>query len=158
LKYVQEVVTVDDEEVARAILRLLEKQKMLAEGAGAVGVAALLHGKTTLRGKNVAVVISGGNIDVTLLAHIIERGLVKDGRLVRLRITLPDHPGGLERLTEVIAGERANIVQVVHDRAYFGVHLGDAKIDVTMETRGAEHAEEMMRRLREAGYPFERVR
>ena len=157
LKYVEEVVTVDDEEIARAILRLLEKQKMLAEGAGAVGVAALLHGKTTLRGKNVAVVISGGNIDVTLLAHIIERGLVKDGRLVRLRITLPDHPGGLERLTGVIARERANIVQVVHDRAYFGVHLGEAKIDVTMETRGADHAEEMMRRLREAGYAFERV-
>jgi threonine dehydratase len=98
LKYVQEMVTVDDEEIARAILRLLETQKMLAEGAAAVGIAALLHGKTTLRGKKVAVVISGGNIDVTLLAHIIERGLVKDGRLVRLRITLPDHPGGLERL------------------------------------------------------------
>jgi threonine dehydratase len=157
LKYVKEVVTVDDEEVARAILRLLEKQKVLAEGAGAAGVAALLQGRTTLRGKNVAVVISGGNIDVTLLAHMIERGLVKDGRLVRLKITLPDHPGGLERLTEVIAGERANIVQVVHDRAYFGVDLGDAKIDVTMETRGAEHAEEMMRRLREAGYTFDRV-
>jgi len=157
LKYVEEVVTVDDEEIARAILRLLEKQKMLAEGAGAVGVAALLHGKTTLRGKNVAVVISGGNIDVSLLSHIIERGLVKDGRLVRLRISLPDHPGGLERLTGVIARERANIVQVVHDRAYFGVHLGDAKIDVTVETRGADHAEEMMRRLREAGYTFERV-
>lgn len=156
-KYVEEVVTVDDEEVARAILRLLEKQKMLAEGAGAVGVAALLHGKTTLRDRKVAVVISGGNIDVSLLSHIIERGLVKDGRLVRLRITLPDHPGGLERLTEVIAGERANIVQVVHDRAYFGVHLGDAKIDVTMETRGADHAKEMMRRLGEAGYTFERV-
>src|SRR5690242_7761632 len=156
-EYVKEVVTVDDEEVARAILRLLEKQKMLAEGAGAVGIAALLHGKTTLRGKNVAVVISGGNIDVTLLAHMIERGLVKDGRLVRLRITLPDHPGGLERLTGVIARERSNIIQVVHDRAYFGVHLGEAKIDVTMETRGAEHAEELMRRLRSAGYAFERV-
>jgi threonine dehydratase len=122
-----------------------------------VGVGALLHGKTTLRGKNVAVVISGGNIDVTLLSHIIERGLVKDGRLVRLRITLPDHPGGLERLTGLIARERSNIVQVVHDRAYFGVHLGEAKIDVTMETRGTDHTEEMMRRLSAAGYVFERV-
>ena len=157
LEYVEEMVTVDDEEIARAILRLLEKQKVLAEGAGAVGIAALLHGKTTLRGKKVAVVISGGNIDVTLLAHIIERGLVKDGRLVRLRITLPDHPGALERLTGAIARERANIVQVVHDRTYFGVHLGDAKIDVTVETRGADHADEMMRGLREAGYVFERV-
>jgi len=157
LEYVEEMVTVDDEEIARAILRLLEKQKVLAEGAGAVGIAALLHGKTTLRGKKVAVVISGGNIDVTLLAHIIERGLVKDGRLVRLRMTLPDHPGALERLTGAIARERANIVQVVHDRTYFGVHLGDAKIDVTVETRGADHADEMMRGLREAGYVFERV-
>ena len=80
--------------MARAILRLLEKQKTLAEGAGAVGVAALLHGKTTLRGKNVAVVISGGNIDVTLLAHIIERGLVKDGRLSACGSRCPITPGG----------------------------------------------------------------
>src|SRR5947207_5699596 len=130
---------------------------MLAEGAGAVGVAALLHSRTSLRGKKVAVVISGGNIDVTLLAHIIERGLVKDGRLVRLRVTLSDHPGGLERLTALIAKERANVVQAIHDRTYYGVHLGYAKIDLTMETRGADHAEVLMQRLREAGYGFERV-
>jgi threonine dehydratase len=157
LRYVDEMAAVDDEEVAKAILRLLEKQKTLAEGAGAVGIAALLHHKTTLRGRKVAVVVSGGNIDVTLLAHIIERGLVKDGRLVRLRVTLPDRPGGLEQLTGVIARERANIVQAIHDRTYYGVTLGYAKIDVTMETRGAEHAEDLMRRLREAGYAFERV-
>ncbi len=157
VKYVDEVVTVDDEEIARAILRLLEKQKTLAEGAGAVAVAAMLHQKTTLRGKKVAALVSGGNIDVTLLAHMIERGLVKDGRMVRLRVTLPDHPGGLERLTGIIARERANIVHVVHDRAYFGVHLGEAKIDITVETRGSEHAEELMRHLRDAGYSFERV-
>jgi threonine dehydratase len=157
LKYVDEMITVDDEEIAMAILRLLEKQKTLAEAAGALGVAALLQGRTPLSGRRVAVVISGGNIDVMLLAHIIERGLVKDGRLVRLRVTLPDHPGGLQRLTGVIASERANIVQAIHDRTYYGVHLGQAKIDVTMETRGAEHAEALMRRLREAGYSFERV-
>jgi threonine dehydratase len=157
-KYVDEMVTVDDEEIAMAILRLLEKQKTLAEGAGAVGVAALLQKRTSLHGKRTAVVITGGNIDVTLLAHIIERGLVKDGRLVRLRITLSDHPGGLERLTAAIAKERANIVQVIHDRTYFGVHLGEAKIDVTMETRGAGHAEELMANLQKAGYVFERVR
>lgn len=155
--YVDEMVTVDDEEIAMAILRLLEKQKTLAEGAGAVGVAALLQRKTSLRGKRTAVVISGGNIDVTFLAHIIERGLVKDGGLVRLRITLSDHPGGLQRLTALIAQQRANIVQVIHDRTYFGVHLGEAKIDVTMETRGATHAEEMMETLQRSGYAFERV-
>jgi threonine dehydratase len=156
-KYVDEMVSVDDEEIAMAILRLLEKQKTLAEGAGAIGVAALLQHRTSLHGKRTAVIISGGNIDVTLLAHIIERGLVKDGRLVRLRIALSDHPGGLQRLTSVIAQERANIVQVIHDRTYFGVHLGEAKIDVTMETRGAAHAEDLMATLQKSGYVFERV-
>ncbi len=156
-KYVDEMVTADDEETAMAILRLLEKQKTLAEGAGAIGIAALLQHRTTLRGKRTAVIITGGNIDVTLLAHIIERGLVKDGRLVRLRVTLSDHPGGLQSLTAVIAQGRANIVQVIHDRTYFGVHLGEAKIDVTMETRGAAHAEELMADLQRAGYTFERV-
>jgi len=157
-KYVDDMVTVDDEEIAMAILRLLEKQKTLAEGAGAMGVAALLQRKTSLRGKRVAAVLTGGNIDVSLLSHIIERGLVKDGRLIRLRITLSDHPGGLERLTKVIAHERANIVEVIHNRTYFGVNLGEAKIDVTMETRGAAHADELMVNLQKAGYIFERVR
>jgi threonine dehydratase len=113
--------------------------------------------KTSLHGKNVVVVICGGNIDVTLLARIIERGLVKDGRLVRLRVPLPDHPGGLNRLTTLIAQQRANVVTVTHDRAYFGVHLGDTIIDVTMETRGPDHIAELMNELTKAGYEFERV-
>lgn len=156
-RYVDEMVAVDDEEVARAILRLLEKQKMLAEGAGALAVAALLHGKTALRDRRTVALVSGGNIDVLLLSHIIERGLVKDGRLVRLRITLPDRPGGLEQLTGTIARERGNIVQAVHDRTFYGVHLGEAQIDLTVETRGADHAAELMQRLSVAGYRFERV-
>jgi threonine dehydratase len=156
-KYVDEVVTVDDEEIARAILRLLERQKTLAEGAGAAGVAALLHKEISLRGKKTAVVISGGNIDVMLLSHIIERGLVKDGRLVRFRVTLPDHPGSLERLTQVIGRSRANIVQVLHDRTYFGVHLGETTVDVTMETRGQEHVQELAGALHASGYRFERI-
>jgi threonine dehydratase len=157
-KYIDEMVTVDDEEIAFGILRLLEKQKLLAEGAGAVGIAAMLLGKTSLHGKRTAVLVSGGNIDITLLSHIIERGLVKDGRLVRLRITLPDHPGALEKLAGVITRERANIVQAVHDRTYFGVHLGNAQIDVTVETRGADHADELMSCLSRTGYAFERVK
>jgi threonine dehydratase len=156
-KYIDEMLTVDDEEIAFGILRLLEKQKLLAEGAGAVGIAALLLGKSSLHGKRTAVLVSGGNIDITLLSHIIERGLVKDGRLVRLRITLPDHPGALEKLAGVITRERGNIVQAVHDRTYFGVHLGNAQIDVTVETRGADHADELMSCLNHAGYVFERV-
>ena len=141
-----------------AVLWLLEKEKTLAEGAGAVGMAAMLNHKTRLRGKKVAVVLSGGNMDVTTLSRIIERGLVKDGRLVRLRITLSDHPGGLQALTTVIAEQRANIVQVTHDRAYFGVHLGETSVDITLETRGPEHVAELLAKLAAAGYHFDRVR
>jgi threonine dehydratase len=156
-KYVDDLVLVDDEEIAVAILRLLETQKVLAEGAGAAGIAALLHKKTRLEGRKVAVVIGGGNIDVTLLARIIERGLVKDGRLVRLRIPLPDHPGALQRLTTILSAERANIMEIVHDRAYFGVHLGEGIVDITVETRGREHSGELLRKLSAAGYRCERV-
>jgi threonine dehydratase len=148
---------VEEEEIAMAILWLLEKEKTLAEGAGAAGMAAMLAKKTSLRGKKVVVLICGGNIDVTVLARIIERGLVKDGRLVRLRVPLPDHPGGLNRLTTLVAQQRANVVTVTHDRAYFGVHLGDTIIDITMETRGPEHIVELMNELTKAGYEFERV-
>ena len=94
-KYVDEIVTVDDEEIAKAILLLLEKEKTLTEGAGAVGSGGRDPAQDSTRGKNVGVLISGGNIDVSLLSRIIERGLVKDGRLVRLRIHLPDYPGAL---------------------------------------------------------------
>jgi threonine dehydratase len=156
-KYVNEIVTVEEEEIAMAILWLLEKEKTLAEGAGAAGMAAMLTKKTSLRGKKVVVLICGGNIDVTLLSRIIERGLVKDGRLVRLRIPLADHPGGLNRLTTLVAQQRANVVTVTHDRAYFGVHLGDTIIDITMETRGPDHIIELMNELTKAGYEFERV-
>lgn len=156
-KYVDEVVTVDDEEIANAILVLLEKEKTLTEGAGAVGAAAMLNKKIALQGKNVGVLISGGNIDVTLLSRIIERGLVKDGRLWRIRIHLPDHPGALQRLATVIADQKANIIETRHDRAYYGVVLGDTVIDITMETRGPEHIAEIKAALDAAGYHHERV-
>jgi threonine dehydratase len=156
-KYVDEIVTVDEEEIASAILQLLEKEKMLAEGAGAAATAAVLNKKIPLRGKKVGVLVSAGNIDVSLLSLIIERGLVKDGRLVRLRIHLPDHPGALQRLAGVIAEQKANIVETVYDRAYYGVVLGDAVIDITMETRGPEHVAQLTAALDAAGYPFERV-
>jgi len=156
-KYVDDVVTVDDEEIANAILVLLEKEKTLTEGAGAVGAAAVLNKKIPMRGKKLGVLISGGNIDVTLLSRIIERGLVKDGRLLRIRIHLPDHPGALQRLATVIADQKANIIETRHDRAYYGVVLGDTVIDITMETRGPEHIAEIEAGLDAAGYPHERV-
>jgi threonine dehydratase len=156
-KYVDEVVTVDDEEIANAILLMLEKEKTLTEGAGAVATAAVVQKKIGMEGKKVGVLVGGGNIDVSLLSRIIERGLVKDGRLVRLRIHLPDHPGALVRLSTVIADQKANIVETKHDRAYYGVVLGDTVIDITMETRGPEHVAEIMTALDDAGYVHERV-
>jgi len=156
-KYVDEIVTVDEEEIASAILQLLEKEKMLAEGAGAAATAAVLNKKTPNHGKKLGVLVSAGNIDVSLLSLIIERGLVKDGRLVRLRVHLPDHPGALQRLAGVIAEQKANIVETNYDRAYYGVVLGDTVIDITMETRGPEHVDELMAALDAAGYPYERV-
>jgi threonine dehydratase len=156
-KYVDEIVTVDEEEIANAILLLLEKEKTLTEGAGAVAAAAVLNKKTRHAGKKLGVLISAGNIDVTLLARIIERGLVKDGRMVRLRIHLPDHPGALVRLSTVIAEHKVNIVETSFNRSYYGVVLGDTAIDITMETRGPEHIAELKAALDAAGYAHEQV-
>ncbi len=156
-KYVDEIVTVDDEEISNAILLLLEREKMLAEGAGAAAIAALLNRKLPLAGKKVAVLVCGGNIDVTLLSRIIERGLVKDGRLVRLRVHLPDYPGALHKLTAILAQHRANIVETSYNRAYYGVNVGETAIDITMETRGPEHITELLSALNAGGYMHERV-
>jgi threonine dehydratase len=156
-RYVDEIVTVDDEEIASAILMLLEHEKTLAEGAGAAALAALLQSKTNLRQRRTVVLVSGGNIDVTLLAKIIERGLVKDGRLLRIRVNLQDRPGALLGLIQILARERANIVEVIHNRAYYGVSLGETVIDVTLETRGASHIAALGHALREAGFSFERI-
>ena len=170
-KYVDDIVTVEEEEIANAVLLLLEREKTLAEGAGAAAVAALVNRCIpTIRdsmtpdsmigdkaGKKVVAIVSGGNIDVTLLARIIERGLVKDGRLVRLRVHLPDYPGALHRLTGILAQHRANIVETSYDRAYHNVNLGDTAIDITMETRGPEHIAELISALGANGYTHERI-
>ena len=156
-RYVDDVVTVDEEEIANAILQLVEREKTVAEGAGAVALAALVQGKTGLRDKKVAVLVGGGNIDVTLLSRIIERGLVKDGRLVRLRVRITDNPGALHRLTGHIAGARANILEVFHNRAFSRVDLGETAVDLTLETRGTEHLVELTRLLGEGGYEHERL-
>ncbi|HXF11707.1 MAG TPA: threonine ammonia-lyase [Terriglobales bacterium] len=156
-KYVDDIVTVDEEEIANAILLLLEREKTLAEGAGAAAIAALINRKTPLSSKRVAVLVCGGNIDVSLLSRIMERGLVKDGRLVRLRVHLPDYPGALHRLTGILAQHRANIVETSYDRAYYGVNLGDTAIDITMETRGPDHIVELLSALSASGYAHERI-
>jgi len=156
-KYVDDIVTVDEEEIANAVLLLLEREKTLAEGAGAAAIAALINHKAPLSGKKVAVLVCGGNIDVSLLSRIMERGLVKDGRLVRLRVHLPDYPGALHRLTGILAQHRANIVETSYDRAYYGVNLGDTAIDITMETRGPDHIAELLSALSASGYVHERI-
>jgi threonine dehydratase len=157
-RYVDEIVTVDEDEIASAILTLLEREKTLAEGAGATALAALLQKRTSLKeGMKTAVLVCGGNIDVTLLSRIIERGLVQDGRLIRLRIHLLDRPGALTDLTTIIASHRANIVDTLYNRAYYGVNLGDTAIDITMETRGREQVEELLAALTAEGYRHSRV-
>ncbi len=155
-KYVDEIALVDEAEIAQAVLLLLEREKTVVEGAGAVGIAALLHQRFALDGQRVAVVLSGGNIDVNLIARIIEHGLVKTGRLARILVTVPDVSGVLAQLTGVVAETRANVVELNHDRAFSGAELGETLIELVLETHGFPHIDEVCARLAAAGYRFER--
>ncbi len=151
--YVDDLVTVTEEELARAVLLLVEIEKTVVEGAGAAPLAALLNRALGLERRTVVLVLSGGNIDVTMLARIIERGLVKDGRLVRLSVLLRDRPGALARLTALIAEERANVVHIEHDRAFARwTAIGETEVAITLETPGRDHVDRLLARLREAGY------
>ncbi len=156
-RWVDEIVTVSEEEIASAILYLLEREKTVVEGAGAVGVAALMQRKLRgLDGKRVVAIVSGGNIDVNLVARVIERGLVKDGRLVRVSVALQDKPGQLAKVSAIIANHRANVIEVHHTRA-FAYRFGDTTLQLTLETRGPEHVEEILRALRERGYQVQQM-
>ena len=153
LECVDKIISVDDEEIASAILFLLERQKLVVEGAGSVGVAALLHNKLEyLKGKKVAVVLSGGNMDVTLLSVIIEKGLLKSGRKMKVTVTLVDKPGSLMRLTEILRDLNANIVHISYDRTSISLDYGDANVTVHMETKGEEHQTQIHSVLKEEGY------
>jgi len=153
LESVDTFITVDDNEIASGILFLLEKQKLVVEGAGAVGVAALLHKKLPhLSGKKVAVVLSGGNVDVTLLSVIIEKGLIKSHRKIKLTVTLVDKPGSLMRLTEILKDLSANIVHIAYDRTSTDLDYGDANVTIHLETKGEEHQKEIVTTLHENGY------
>ena len=150
---VDEFICVDDEEIASAILFLLEKQKLVVEGAGAVGVAALIYNKLDgLKGKKIAVVLSGGNMDVTLLNVIIEKGLLKSGRKMKLTVTLVDKPGSLKRFTEILQDLNANIVHIAYDRTSISLDYGDANVTVHMETKSDEHQVEIRTALEKEGY------
>jgi threonine dehydratase len=151
-KLLDDVVTVSEEELANAVLLLLEIEKTVVEGAGAAPLAALVNRTLGLGGARVVLVLSGGNIDVTMLARIIERGLVKDGRLVRLSVLLKDRPGELARLAALIADERANIVHIEHNRAFSRAAIGNTEVDLTLETSGRPHVERLRERLAVEGY------
>jgi len=155
LENVDGIVEVDDEEIADAILFLLENQKLVVEGAGAVGVAALLYNKLDInKNSKVAIVVSGGNIDVTMLSVIIEKGLIKSYRKMKLIVTLIDKPGSLMKLTELLASVSANIVQIGYDRTSVSLAYGDANVSIGLETKGKEHQEEIRELLTKHGYRF----
>ncbi len=156
-KYVDAVVAVDEEEIAGAILTLLEQEKSVVEGAGAVGLAALLNGHVPqAKRKRTAIILSGGNIDMNVISRIIERGLVKAGRLVQLEVRLPDRPGMLAKLTTQVADLRANVVEIHHERAFSRAGLGEAMVEVTLETTGPAHIEELERSLQQLGWQVSR--
>ena len=156
LKFVDNIVLVDDEEIANAILYLLEKQKLVVEGAGAVSVAALIHNKISLpKGSKVVSLLSRGNIDVTMLSVIIEKGLLKSYRKMKLVVTLVDKPGSLMKLTEILKNAQANIVQIGYDRTSLDLKFGDAYVSIALETKGKSHQEEIKELLHSHGYRFE---
>jgi threonine dehydratase len=157
-RYLDDVVTVTEEELSNAILLLLEIEKTVVEGAGAAPLAALLNRKLGLDGKNVVLVLSGGNIDVTMISRIIERGLVKDSRLVRLSVVLRDQPGALARLAALVGEARANILHIEHERAFSRAAIGESRVELTLETSGREQIDVVKQRLIEAGYRVEERR
>ncbi len=152
-RWVDDLVTVGEEEIASAVLLLLEREKTVAEAASATTVAAVVNGHLgDLRGKNVVMVLSGGNIDVNLLSRIIERGLIRDGRLARMRVRLKDRPGALAALTQQLAELGANVLELDHRRGAPGLWLTEAEIGLSLEMRGATHVGELVDALHAAGY------
>ena len=152
LELVDDIIEVNDTEIASAILFLLEKHKLVVEGAGAVGVAAIMHNKINVYGKKVVLPISGGNIDVTMLAQIIEKGLVKSSRKMNMIVTLIDKPGSLMKFTEILKSCDANIVQIDYDRNSVKLDFGEANVTVSLETKGIEHQDLIRIKLEKSGY------
>lgn len=151
-QYVDQIVTVTDDEVAGAILKLIETQKLITEGAGAVSVAAVMYDKIPVEGKNVVCILSGGNIDVTILSKVIERGLLKAGRSDTLAIQLEDRPGQLAKVSKLLASLNANVVSVFYDKASEGSSITDCVLRINIETRDADHIREDHQALAENGF------
>ena len=151
-KYVDEIMTVTDDELATAILALIEKQKLISEGAGAVSVAAALFDKFPIKGKKVCCLVSGGNIDVTILSRVIDRGLQKTGRLAEFTIALTDKPGELQNVARIISKLGANVVAVSHDRADLNTDINSCYLRLSLETRNHEHIAKIKDELLKHGY------
>lgn len=151
-EHVDEVVTVEESEIAQAILFLLERTKTAAEGAGAVALAAAMHKRVDVSGGKVCAVVSGGNIDMTLMSRIIQRGLVKEGRIVVVECDIVDQPGAIARLLATLAAAKANVLDIQHDRLRTGVPLHKTHVEVHVETKGPDHVETLQQALSEAGY------
>ena len=151
-RYVDTLVTISEAEIDRAILLLLENEKTVVEGAAATTLAALLNRPLGLDGRTVVLVLSGGNIDVNVVARVIEKGLVQEGRLVRLRLIISDRPGALARVSTLVADQGANIQEIVHTRGFSQAEIGESEITLTLETYGPQHIAEISTALRAAGY------
>ena len=155
-KYVDDIVTVSEAQTAAAVHLLLERQKLVAEGAGAVTLAAMVNGKIPMKPDDVAVlIVSGGNIDVNMIERIIGRGLVKEGRIAHLMVKMRDRPGSLARLTRMVAEAGANVLEIAHRRAFADISVGEVEIVVHLETRGRDHVEEIIKLLETAGLRVE---
>lgn len=149
---VDEIITVEEEEIAAAILLLMERKKTVVEGAGAVPLAAIINAGTKIKGKKAVLVLSGGNIDMNILERVIEKGLVKAGRVLRAEVELIDAPDAIARLTSLIADKRANILHIVHDRLSRKLPVMKTMVELSLETKGFEHNKEIMDKLINMGY------
>jgi threonine dehydratase len=152
-KLVTDILLVDEPMLEDAVETLLDRQKLAVEGAGAAGLAAVLAAPRRFAGRRVGIIVSGGNIDARLLASILMRGLVREGRLVRLRAELPDLPGSLSRVSGIIGKHAGNIVEVHHQRLFHDTSVRRAELDVVVETQNRRHVETLIAALNEAGFP-----
>ena len=151
-KYVDDIVTVSEDEISSAILALIEQHKMIAEGAGAVSVAAVMFNKLPVENKRVVCVVSGGNIDVTILSRVIERGLLTSGRTCNLCIELMDKPGQLQLVSTIIAELGGNVISVHHERASEKMDINGCFLRIVLETKNYEHIEQVKQGLVDAGF------
>ena len=152
-QYVDEILTVSEEDIASAIMMLLEREKTLTEGAGAVGFAAVSHGYIdNIKDKKIVVVLSGGNIDMTMLTVILERGLEYDGRVARLKVVIPDKPGNIAKLASLVAEQQANILEIYQHHSVSEVDIGETEVEMVMEAKGKEHIDAIIASIIECGY------